>query len=95
MRPMPNKPPIGGPKQGRPAKLMPSKKGRIKPIPMAPTAKGEGTRRYLVGRSFGEQGLRQGPKRIAGTLRVLPGAVKGSKRRGNKPYAGPGRSKGL
>lgn len=60
------KPPIGGPRMGRPtkAKMMPAKKGRIvpmpmapvgknrrKPIGMAPASKGEGKRRYLSGRS--------------------------------------------
>lgn len=50
MRRMPPlKPPIGGPRQGRPAKRIPPMKGRIKPIGMAPAAQGEGKRDYLRG----------------------------------------------
>jgi hypothetical protein len=42
--------PVGRP---TPAKLKPPKKGRIRPIPLATPAKGEGKREYL-GRTMGK-----------------------------------------
>ena len=66
MRRMPFKPPIGGPRNGRPPTMTrgwlgPQRKARITPV--IPASEG---RQYLFG-----------------------------KMRGNKPYAGRGRSKGL
>lgn len=70
--PLPLKPPIGGPRNGRPVrgKPIPPKKGRIRPIAMAPAGKPQ--RNYLVGRSFGHQGLSQGPQKKLGKVRLGP-----------------------